>query len=138
MSARKRTRTQRCGKEDARTRWGRARAFLDAAELMGAEENQLATPSVAAALAVLAGIAASDAACCAALGQRSRGDDHRQALALLGQVTPQGAAMRRDLGRLLTIKDDAHYGTLDVSRARAAAAVRQARRLVEAAERLVR
>lgn len=93
---------------------------------------------MAAALAVLAGIAASDAACGAALGQRSRGDDHRQALALLGQITPQGAAMRRDLGRLLTIKDDAHYGTLDVSRLRAAAAVRQARRLVEAAERLVR
>ena len=106
---------------------------MDAAELMGAEENQLATPSVAAALAVLAGIAAADAACCAALGERSRGDDHRQALDLVAQITPGGSGMRRDLDRLLAAKDDAHYGLLHVSRQRAVAALRQARRLVESA-----
>ncbi|HZN18923.1 MAG TPA: hypothetical protein VFB84_12225 [Micromonosporaceae bacterium] len=43
-------------------------AFLEVAEMVGAEQDELATPGVAAALAVLAGIAASDAVCCAALG----------------------------------------------------------------------
>ena len=42
--------------------------------------------------------------------------------------------MARDLERLLAIKDDAHYGLLHVTRQRATAALRQARRLVDAAE----
>jgi hypothetical protein len=44
-----------------------------------------------------------------------------------------GGAMSRDLDRLLTVKDDAHYGLLHVSAQRAAAALRQARRLVHTA-----
>jgi hypothetical protein len=42
--------------------------------------------------------------------------------------------MARDLGRLLAIKDDAHYGLLDVSTQRAKLALRQARSLVSVAE----
>jgi hypothetical protein len=103
------------------------------AELVGAEDDNLATPGVAAALAVLAGIAASDAACCAALGQRSRGQDHRRAVELLSQIAPDGNAMASHLDRLLSIKDDAHYGLLDVGAQRAKAALRQARSLVDAA-----
>jgi len=122
-----------CEAEQARTRLGQARAFLEVAELVGTEQDELATPGVTAALAVLAGIAAGDAACCAALGRRSRGQDHRQALALLAQVTPDGQAMSRDLDRLLAVKDDAHHGLLQVSGQRAAAALRQARRLVDTA-----
>lgn len=41
--------------------------------------------------------------------------------------------MARDLGRLLSVKDDAHYGLLHVSSQRATAALRQARRLLETA-----
>jgi hypothetical protein len=108
-------------------------AFLEVAEMVGAETDELATPGVATALAVLAGIAASDAVCCAALGQRSRAQDHRQATVLLAQISPNGGAMARDLERLLAIKDDAHYGMLHVSSQRATAALRQARRLFEAA-----
>lgn len=119
--------------EQARDRLSQARAFLEVAELVGTEQDELATPSVAAALAVLAGIAAADAACCAALGRRSRGQDHRQAVSLLAQVTPHGPAMARDLDRLLAVKDDAHYGLLQVSGPRAVAALRQARRLVDTA-----
>ncbi|MDR0342011.1 MAG: hypothetical protein LBI49_02660 [Nocardiopsaceae bacterium] len=89
------------------------------------------------ALAVLAGIAASDAACCAALRMRARGQDHGQAARLLGEITPDGTEMARDLVRLLAIKDDAHYGLLDVSGQRAATALRQAGRLVTRAGRLV-
>lgn len=133
MSPRQPSRTETCGLRQARVRLGQARAFLEVAELVGADHDELATPGVAASLAVLAGIAAADAACCAALGRRSRGQDHRQALALLAQIVPKGASMSRDLDRLLTVKDDAHYGLLHVSAQRAAAALRQARRLVDAA-----
>lgn len=41
--------------------------------------------------------------------------------------------MARDLDRLLSIKDDAHYGLLHVSSQRAVAALRQAHQLVDAA-----
>jgi dihydroorotase-like cyclic amidohydrolase len=133
MTPRRTGRTQACGVREARTRMEHARAFLEVAELVGAEQDELATPSVTAALAVLAGIAAADAACCARLGQRSRGQDHTQALALLTDVAPDGSAMARDVERLLAVKDDAHYGLLHVSAQRAAAALRQARRLVDTA-----
>jgi hypothetical protein len=116
----------------ARVRLNQAKAFLEVAELVGGEEDELATSDVAAALAVLAGIAASDAACCATMGVRSRGQDHRQALALLAQIAPDGKVLERDLDRLLSIKDDAHYGMLHVSSQRTAAAIKQARRLVDA------
>jgi hypothetical protein len=119
-------------------RLDQAHAFLGVAELVGTQEDELATPGVAAALAVLAGIAASDAACCAALGRRARGQDYRQAVQLLEQVDSVGPAMARDLGRLLAVKDDAHYGLLHVSGQRASTALRQSRRLVEAAEESLR
>lgn len=133
MSARQVGRTQTCGRIQARTRLSQARAFLEVAELVGTEPDEVATPDVTSALAVLAGIAACDAACCATLGRRSRGQDHRQAVDLLAQLVSNGQTMVRDLGRLLSIKDDAHYGLLHVSSQRAAAALRQARRLVDAA-----
>ncbi|MGH3715599.1 MAG: hypothetical protein ACRDT4_19390 [Micromonosporaceae bacterium] len=115
-----------------------ARAFLEVAELVGDEPDDLASPGVAAALAVLAGIAAADAACCARLGVRSRGQDHRQAVELLAQVGSDGRSLGRTLDRLLDIKDGAHYGAVFVSRQKATAAVRQARVLVDAATLLVR
>jgi len=133
MTPRRTGRTQECGRHDARTRLRQARAFLEVAELVVGESDELATTDVCAALAVLSGIAAADAACCAAVGRRSRGQDHSQALALLGEVAPDGKDMARDLRRLLAVKDDAHYGLLHVSSQRAAAALRQAQRLVDAA-----
>lgn len=118
-------------------RLDQARAFLDVAELVGSDPDEVASPGVAAALAVLAGIAASDAACCATLGRRSRGQDHREALDLVRQVAG-GARMAQDLRRLLDIKDGAQYGMVFVSHQRATTAVKQARRLVEAAAVLLR
>ncbi len=66
MTPRQAGRTQRCGRPQATTRLAHARKFLEAAELIatGIEDDE-AKVSVAASLAVLAGIAASDAACCA-------------------------------------------------------------------------
>lgn len=137
MSPRPAGRTQSCGSAQARVRLGQAFSFLEVAELVGVEQDELATPGTAAALAVLAGIAASDAVCCAVLGERSRGQDHHQAVSLLAQVAPDGSVMARDFERLLAVKDDAHYGLLHVSPQKAASALKQARRLYDAAARHV-
>jgi hypothetical protein len=138
VSPRPAGRKQACNSKHALVRLNHARAFLEVAELVGTQKDELATPSVAAALAVLAGIAASDAACCAALGQRPRGQDHRQAVQLLERVDSVGPAMAQDLGRLLSVKDDSHYGLLHVSSQRATAALRLARRLVATADQSTR
>lgn len=95
-------------------------------------------PAVAAALAVLTGIAAADAACCAALGTRSRSQDHRQAVALVATVTPNGDQMARDLNRLLDKKDGAHYGVIATTPAGAVAMLNWARRLIHNASEIVR
>lgn len=135
--ARKTGRLQACGPGDAATRLAHAQKFFDAAELVALEDTVPAALSVAAALAVLAGIAASDAACCAALGQRSRGQDHKQAEALVRQVEPGGADAGKALSRLLDLKDTAHYGLIHVSGANLKAALRQAGQLIEFATKVV-
>jgi hypothetical protein len=93
-----------------------------------------ASANVAASLAVLAGIAASDTGCCAALGRRSRGQDHKHAVALLQQVSPGGPEAAKHLDRLLNIKDTAQYGVIDVSNTELRSAIRHAKALVEFAE----
>jgi hypothetical protein len=57
MSPRQPGRTETCGLKQARIRLAQARAFLEVAKLVGTENDELATPRVAASLAVLAGIA---------------------------------------------------------------------------------
>jgi len=93
--------------------------------------------SVAAGDAVLAGIAASDAICCARLGCCHRGEDHRGATALLKTATLDGDRLARVLARLLDIKDEAHYGVMVVSGRKARDAVRWAGILVERAKQEV-
>jgi hypothetical protein len=130
-------RTQDCNRAQAVVRLSTARAFLEVAELVGVEDDELATPNVTTALAVLAGIAAADAACCVALGRRGRGQDHRQAVQLVTQAGADGRTLARALGRLLDVKDNAHYGMVYVGSAQAKAAVRQARTLVDGATQLL-
>ena len=124
--ARSKTRTQSCDRSDALTRLAQSESFLLAAELI-----------VAASLAVLAGIAASDAACCARLGVRARGQAHTEAVDLLGTVEPRGADMAKDLRRLLNRKDDSQYGLAFVSSAEAGRMVGWAKRLLGHARRAV-
>lgn len=93
--------------------------------------------SAAAALAVLAGIAASDAACCTALGRRSRGQDHRQAAELVEQIAPGGGQAANALRRLLSLKDEAHYGLFDIGGQDLQATLRQARALVKFANQIM-
>jgi hypothetical protein len=82
---------------------------------------------------------AADAACCKALGRRFRGQDHRQAVELLEEVMPDGRAAATTLRRLLSLKDEAHYGLADVGGQHLQAAIRQARALLTfATETLLR
>lgn len=130
-------RTGNCGPTEARTRLDHARKFHEVAELAASERDVDASRSVAAALAVLAGIAASDAACCARLGQRARGQSHHQALDLLGQIVPDGGRAARHLKQLLDLKDGAHYGFIHMTNKELASALRHSRALVDyAAERM--
>jgi hypothetical protein len=132
------TRTQVCSKEHAQNRLGHARKFLEVAEMTAGEAGDVEYASAAAALAVLAGIAASDAACCAALGRRSRGQDHQQATRLVVQVEPGGPRAAKALRRLLSLKDEAQYGFFDVGGRDLQGAIRQARTLVDFAAAAVR
>lgn len=127
------TPTQRCNRPDAGVRLEQARKFLEVARLVAGEIEISASLSVAAALAVLAGIAASDAACCAALGRRARGQDHRQALPVLAEIEG-GSRATATLARLLDLKDTAHYGLIYVCGQRLTSALAQADRLVRFAE----
>ena len=99
MTPRPAGRVTPCTPADARARLRKAQSFTSGAELVLelGEETGLDLPAVAAALSVLAGIAAADAACCRALGERSRGQDHRQAEQLVATVLPHGPQMAKDL-----------------------------------------
>jgi hypothetical protein len=138
MSGRRRvkTGTQRCDAGQARKRLADARLFLELAETV----DDVSAPEslgVSAANAALAGIAAADAACCRALGERSRGEDHRDATKLVAQVQPGGEDAAKALGRLLGLKNDAEYGLATVSRANRELALRQAKKLVQFAAAVV-
>lgn len=133
--ARGRDRTQACGPTQARQRLNHARSFLEVAELAAdVDDLTLEYASVAASIAILAGIAAADAACCQELGMRSRSDDHRQAETLLGRVTPGGRRAASRLRQLLNLKDAAHYGFISITAPELKRALRQASQLVEFAE----
>ena len=134
MSPARTGRTQPCSEEQAQTRLEHARKLQEVAELTAAETDPDYT-SVAAALAV---IAASDAACCKALGRRSRGQDHHAAEDLVRQIEPGGKDAANALRRLINMKDEAHYGLHDVSGRDLQAAVRQSKALVRFAERILR
>lgn len=132
----KRPRTRDCTAADARKRLADARKYLEISELAAGETDDEAG-NVAAGNAVLAGVAAADAACCQNLGESSRGQDHRDAGDFLRRVEPGGAQAAKDFERLIGVKDKAHYGFVHVSSPEIKAAIRQARKLVAFAERIL-
>ena len=137
MTPRAGSRRERCGRAEALNRLVQADAFLTAATLIVEDDTDSANPGVAAALAVLAGIAASDAACCARLRQRARGPSHLEAVALVATVLPHGQAMAKDLERLVARKDSVHYGAAFVTAADATKMLAWATRLVNRARSAV-
>lgn len=113
-----------------------AELYLEVATLvLGHETGEDAT--VATGNAVLAGIAAADAMCCAAAGRRYRGTDHRRAADHLQQVTGD-AELGRILRDLVDLKDLGHYGLTNIRARRARTAVRRAEQLVSAARDRIR
>lgn len=130
-------RTQPCDRAHARTRLEQAAKSLEVAELVATERVIPESRSVAAALAVLAGIAAADAACCAALSRRSRGDDHRQAAGLLREII-DGDRAAKALVDLLDLKDTAQYGLIPISGRELTAALRRAKTLLDFARKVAR
>lgn len=136
---RKSVRTQTCGVTEARRRLAHAKSFLEVAELAAdVSDPGLEYGSVAASVAVLAGIAAADAACCQELGRRSRSGNHHDAEGLLEKVRPTGKQAAGQLRQLIDLKDAAHYGFINVTTAQLKRSIRQAERLVEFAEGVVR
>lgn len=128
-----RSRTAACDLAEGRTRFRTAQAYLNVAASVLDERDRDEYLNVAAGLAVLAGIAASDAICCIRLGCRHRGDDHRGAAELLRTATPDGGELAKTLLKLLDLKDAAHYGVLVVASRKARDAVRWSGRLVDRA-----
>ena len=126
-------RTAECGRADAAVRLRTAEAYADTVQLVLGDTTRSEFANVAAGLAVLTGLGASDAICCVRLGRRHRGDDHRGATEFLRQATPDGAKMAATLTRLLDVKDRAHYGARLIDLRTATNAVRWAMVLVSRA-----
>jgi hypothetical protein len=135
--ARKLGRSQECSGQDARRRREHAQRFLEVAEIAADEREQDPEYAhVAVSLAVLAGIAAADTACCRALGERPRGQDHHEAERFLERVA-DGKEPARELRALLKLKDGANYGLSGLSATELRRALRRARSLLEFADRVL-
>lgn len=124
-----RIRVQQCDGEDSRKRLVAAEKFLEVAELVDGEPDP-DFANVAASLAVLAGIAASDSACCKAHGYRSRAERHMEAVRVLERVANGGKEAGEALRRLLDLKDSAQYGLFNLGRGQTKLVLRQAQRLL--------
>ena len=79
--------------------------YLEVAQIAATEDGPAI--NVAIGVAVLAGIAASDAICGAALGERYAGQDHTAAVNVLKRVDAQ---LARKLKSLADMKPGSHYG----------------------------
>jgi hypothetical protein len=120
--------------DTARAHLAKAEEFL--AEADGALDRGSA--NVATSDAVTAGINAKDAICLALVGQTTKSGDHGNAVAELRRAGPAGADLVATLDRLMKPKTTAQYQATPVSASDAEVAVRQARRLVEGARKLLR
>jgi len=129
MNPRHGSRTVACDRATAVRYLAKARGFLAAAD--GIEHE----PDARAVLLVLAGIAASDAICCATLRRRAAGSDHRNAVALLRGIPGSGEGLASDLRVLLGNKHKVSYSDVVIADGEVRAADRAARRLVDAASR---
>lgn len=105
-----------------------AAKYLEVAQIAATEDG--AAINVAVGIAVLAGIAASDAICAAALGERYAGQDHAAAVHVLKRVD---AMLARKLKTLVDMKPGSHYGDSLLTSDHRDRAIRAATDLVQAA-----
>lgn len=134
-------RTTPMTRADVAARAAHARGFLSAAEIIDQFSDEVADDAAAhvvGSLAVLAGIAATDAICGHALGRRAAGENHDEAIALMKTATTQGREFARDLARLLGAKSNVQYSPRVVTAATSRELVKYARRLADGMSRLLR
>jgi hypothetical protein len=127
-------RTRRCDEATISGRLRKAEQFLDAAETIrdfADDERDIGDALVT--LCVHAGIAAADVLCCVALGEHAQGEDHNEALDLLGRVRPDGPEFAKSLRPLLGMKTRAGYSHRAASSDDRKRALRHATKLVRAA-----
>ncbi|KRE22869.1 hypothetical protein ASG80_08265 [Agromyces sp. Soil535] len=122
---------------DVATRASHARAFMAAAELVDALADDAGIESKAnllGSLAVLAGIAASDAICGASLGERAAGENHTDAVVLLKRASPPEDSSSAQLKRLLDAKTTTQYSPILIGDTKAADLLTAAQRLLKTME----
>lgn len=115
--------------------WARARRriaekYREVADLVAIEDG--AAINVCVGLCVLAGIAAGDAICAVATGERYSGQDHAAAATLLARVDAEAGKRLRDL---VALKPHAHYGNELLKAADRTRALRATQDLIEQAAR---
>lgn len=120
--------TRRADPRQARGRRKIAVKYLEVADLVADEDG--AAVNVCVGLAVLAGIAASDAICIVATGERYAGQDHDAAAELLERVD---STLGKRLRQVVGLKPGSHYGDQLLDDADRKTALRCARILVQAA-----
>lgn len=125
--------TKACPDNVREGRLKKARSFLKAANLISEFDEDEDDIDTIVSLCVLAGIAAADVLCCGRLGVHAQGQDHSEAVSLLKKVDKK---LANDLARLLQMKTRSGYGFDTSSAATAKATMRQATRLVDAAQRI--
>lgn len=126
-------RTKLCGTAVTRGRLHKANQFLAAAEMIRDlidDHDDVADAYVT--LCIHAGIAASDAICCAALGEHAQGENHDEAVGLLAKVDKDIA---KHLRTLLGMKTKAGYSHMPMTVDEFKRAGRAAEALVERARR---
>lgn len=124
-----RERTRQGTPAEARNRRIIAARYLDMAEVAATDEGT-GTNNVVIGIAVLAGIAASDAISISATGARYAGEDHAEAARYLSRID---RALGVELSKLVRLKAGAHYGSAFFSAADRTRALRAAGSLVVAA-----
>lgn len=124
----KRLPTRIASKADGRERRRIAQKYLEVAAIAATEPG--IAVNVAIGNAVLAGIAAGDAICIAATGERYAGADHAAAAELLRRVSK---SLGDKLGVLVSMKTESHYGPAMLSTNELDRALRAARALVNEA-----
>jgi hypothetical protein len=101
----KKVQTRKVQPGEGRGRRQVAEKYLEVASLIDSEDGTAI--NVCVGVAVLAGIAAADAICAAALGERYSGPDHDVAVEVLSRVD---AKLGKQLRDLVTLKTTSHYG----------------------------
>lgn len=91
-------RTRPCDDAVTRGRLSKAEQFWEAAELIREfADDEAEVGDAYVTLCAHAGIAAADVICCVGIGEHAVGEDHNEALALLGKVLPRGKELANAL-----------------------------------------